>query len=462
MELCRNRYSSLFPYLMKYKIVMKSLLLTLGLLLSFNMLGVNNTAIVKCTINSELKKIVILKHANGDKHFVQENQVVNDEVHLAFPLQEEGYFFIAISQMVQYPLYLKPGDEVDLNISKNGIELTAGNEINRFMAQFYQERMQLFWKFMGQELVYSDLLEKIKQFEKTQLEKLEALKDFTPFYDRQQKYIKAIAAEYRMRPLVMPNNIMQTREQNKAFWKAEFEKIRLNAHSVAELPNGLMLTGVYEGFAQFILGGENSFEATLNQFDDLNVKSLLVMSRMKRFRLYNKQVEDFINKYKVYISDEDMQRLDQWKAKFEAILPGKEVPDFELLNTQKEKVRLSTFAGKWVYIDMWATWCGPCKQESPHFDTLAEEFRSQQISFVAISLDNAPEAWRNYLSKKEADHVNHLFGGKGFKSPIAEFFKVTGVPRFILLDPTGKIVENNMTRPSDPATKALLQKHLES
>jgi len=440
-----------------------SLLVTCGILLSFNVFAATRTALINCEVSSDLKKIVLLKHEQGDKHYVQGNQVVNNEAHLAVPIDKEGYYFIVIDQMIQVPIYLRPDDEINLKIMADRVNVVdEADEINSYLTAFYGECMQLMWQFMGKEVVYDELLVKIEKFGQEQLAKLEALKHYGGFYQVQTAYIKAIVTEYKMRPVQMPNSIYNAREANRAFWKEQFESIDLNVHTLADVPNGLMLAGLYKNFADFILGWDKGFDATLNHLKEPSEKSLVVMSQVKMFRTYDKKAQDFIEKYQAYITEQEMAGIQQWKAKFEKMLPGNVVPDFDLANLENEKVNLSTYEGNWVYIDLWATWCGPCKQEAPHFDALAEAFKDQKISFVAVSLDNTPESWQNYLSKKETTHVNQLFGGNGFKSPIAEFFKVTGVPRFILLDPAGKIVENNMTRPSDPATKAALEKLLES
>ena len=438
-------------------------MVTCGMLLSLNALASTKAALINCKVSSDLKKVILLRHANGDSHFFQENQVVNNEAHLAVPLKEEGYFFIAINRMIQVPIYLHPGDEVNLEILNDRVNVLANeDEINNYLVAFYGERMQLLWQFMGKEVVYDDLLIKIKKFEQDQLQQLEKLKHYPKFYQAQINYIKAIVTEYKMRPVMMPGPVMNTREANRALWSQRFNEIDLNVHALADLPNGMMLAGLYQNFAEFVLGSDKSFDATLNHLQDPAQQSLVVMNYLKIFRVYDTRAQEFIDTYKSYISEEAMNRLDSWKAKFETILPGKEVPDFELLTTQKEKIMLSTFQGNWVYIDLWATWCGPCKQEVPHFKGLAEQFKGDQIAFVAISLDNDPKRWNNYLQKKESGEVQQLFGGAGFDSPIAKFFKVSGVPRFILLDPQGRIVENNMSRPSDPTTKAMLRKHLES
>jgi len=123
---------------------------------------------------------------------------------------------------------------------------------------------------------------------------------------------------------------------------------------------------------------------------------------------------------------------------------------------------LSSFKGKFVYIDVWATWCGPCIQQIPYLQKLEEEYKNKNIAFVSISTDEsqrsggsweaAEKKWRNFVKDKNMSGV-HLWSGKDFSFQRA--YKINTIPRFILIDPKGNIVDANAPRPSDPNLKNL-------
>jgi len=111
---------------------------------------------------------------------------------------------------------------------------------------------------------------------------------------------------------------------------------------------------------------------------------------------------------------------------------------------------LGDYKGKYVYIDVWATWCGPCKQQIPFLQKLEEKYHGKNIEFVSISIDQPglKDNWRKMIADKKRGGVQ-LFanGDQAFSSA----YQISGIPRFILIDPHGNIVEANAPRPSDPS-----------
>ena len=117
---------------------------------------------------------------------------------------------------------------------------------------------------------------------------------------------------------------------------------------------------------------------------------------------------------------------------------------------------LSDFKGKYVYIDIWATWCGPCKVEIPYLKKLESKYHDRNIEFISISVDDdrrsgtmerAHDAWKKMVTEKELTGVQ-LFTGNGWKADFVQNYKVNGIPRFILIAPDGTIVDADAPRPS--------------
>ena len=114
---------------------------------------------------------------------------------------------------------------------------------------------------------------------------------------------------------------------------------------------------------------------------------------------------------------------------------------------------LSSLKGKYVYIDIWATWCGPCRQELPHLKKLEEKFANKNIVFVGISVDNRLKDWARMVKQSDMPGIQ-LYGGPN--CPIMKDYQIAGIPRFFLLDRDGKIINPNMSRPSNSATEQAL------
>tara|TARA_R110001583_G_scaffold191112_1_gene355966 strand:+ start:3300 stop:4313 length:1014 start_codon:yes stop_codon:yes gene_type:complete len=118
---------------------------------------------------------------------------------------------------------------------------------------------------------------------------------------------------------------------------------------------------------------------------------------------------------------------------------------------------LSDFKGKYVYIDVWATWCRPCINEIPSLKKLEDEFHGKNIAFVSISVDklNAHGAWKKMVKDLDLGGVQ-LYADNNFESDFITAFEINAIPRFILIDPEGNIVNADADRPSNPKLREFL------
>ncbi|MCK0130827.1 TlpA family protein disulfide reductase [Flavobacteriaceae bacterium F08102] len=142
----------------------------------------------------------------------------------------------------------------------------------------------------------------------------------------------------------------------------------------------------------------------------------------------------------------------------EKMLPGKPSPTFDLIDIKGDILASnSLFRNTYTYIDLWATWCKPCIAEFPYLDTLKKTYANKNISFVSISMDAKKDDWTNYVHKEKLKGIQ-LWVDSTNKNILDEGYNITMIPRFVLLDPDGKIVDANAPRPSDPKLIDLFKK----
>jgi len=200
----------------------------------------------------------------------------------------------------------------------------------------------------------------------------------------------------------------------------------------------------------------------INQIKGLksdNIKQALVANVSGEIKAGNDEAEAIYNEVMAITTDDKLKEsLTKQLADSKKLAKGNPSPSFENYeNHAGGTTSLADLKGKFVYIDMWATWCGPCKREIPFLKEVEKEFHGKNIEFVSISVDrpNAHEAWVNMIKEKEMTGVQ-LFADNNFKSKFAVDYGVNSIPRFILLDPNGNIVSADAPRPSSPELKTLL------
>lgn len=138
-------------------------------------------------------------------------------------------------------------------------------------------------------------------------------------------------------------------------------------------------------------------------------------------------------------------------------LTGTPSPDFDYENHKGGKTKLSDLKGKYVYIDLWATWCAPCRAEIPYLQKIEEKYHGKNIEFVSVSIDKAKdnEKWKKFVADKKLGGVQ-LFADKDWESEFVTSFGVTGIPRFIIVDPKGNVLSADADRPSSPELQTKL------
>ena len=124
---------------------------------------------------------------------------------------------------------------------------------------------------------------------------------------------------------------------------------------------------------------------------------------------------------------------------------GTVAPDFTQNDPKGKPVKLSDFRGKYVLIDFWASWCGPCRQENPNVVKAYAQFKNKNFEILGVSLDNpnAKTAWLNAIERDKLTwtQVSDL---QGWKNQAARLYGVESIPQNFLVDPDGVIIAKNL------------------
>ncbi len=191
----------------------------------------------------------------------------------------------------------------------------------------------------------------------------------------------------------------------------------------------------------------------LAQIKSKNIKNAFMKNIAYQVSPRNDNAAELYDMLMAASDDEEFKReLTNKFEKIKVLVKGNVSPVFnDYENYKGGTTSLSDLKGKYVYIDVWATWCGPCKAEIPHLKKIEKQYHNKNIEFVSISIDKKPQhdAWRTMVKEKELGGVQ-LFANNDWGSQFIVDYGIRGIPRFILIDPEGKIVSASAPRPSDP------------
>jgi len=163
-------------------------------------------------------------------------------------------------------------------------------------------------------------------------------------------------------------------------------------------------------------------------------------------------VEAAIENYIANSTNEENKKTLQEKVDgWESILPGKQAPGFKLPDVDGKELALSDLKGKYVYIDFWATWCGPCKAEFPHYRKLVEDYKGRNVVFMSISVDQDKAAWEKMVAEEAFDWIQLHDAEK-----MNDEYLVRYIPTFVFVDTEGKIIDPRAPRPSDEKLREML------
>ncbi|WP_029271571.1 TlpA disulfide reductase family protein [Flavobacterium sp. KJJ] len=212
--------------------------------------------------------------------------------------------------------------------------------------------------------------------------------------------------------------------------------------------------------AQRILADEKLYDNSVLTLDDAAFNKLIEAKKTADLaRLKNKKLDPEFVKIETENGVNAVAEISEYRQQAQqmAKLNNSPSPDFDYENHKGGKTKLSDLKGKYVYIDLWATWCGPCRAEIPYLQKIEEKYHGKNIEFVSVSIDALKDhdKWQKFVNDKQLGGIQ-LFSDNEWKSAFVTSYNVTGIPRFILIDPKGNVLEANASRPSSPELQVQL------
>lgn len=124
-------------------------------------------------------------------------------------------------------------------------------------------------------------------------------------------------------------------------------------------------------------------------------------------------------------------------------LTGKPAPNLTMQSVDEKTLSISDFKGKYLLVDFWASWCGPCRQENPNVVAAFNKYKNKNFTILGVSLDDDKQAWKDAIAK-DGLAWNHMSDLKQWDSEAVKAYGFDGIPFNVLIDPNGNIIASSL------------------
>lgn len=386
----------------------------------------------------------------------------------AIPLPVAGYYYLSMTvedktSRNNIRIYLQPGEQVVLDIQddKGHYSLVNGGEENKLLYT---------WQQMIIPLKNKTALDDTTTYRVF----FPALETFIPTAQAFRKTIRSKNAAFAhlltmtvdadlentaMGMLVIPRSALPVKAQYPAYYKEILKPKRYCSAAILALGEGSDLVQRYallSAMTNDSITLANRVPLSLSMLCNDTLKGIWIVNNFRNYKSLEK-FDEVYAPYKQYLITADMQKalFDSRKA-LSTFKKGTAGYNFAYPAISGDTVSLRSLKGKVVLVDMWATWCGPCKKEIPYLQELEAAMHDKNVAFVSISVDEVKDKdkWKDFINEKHLGGIQLFAGGW---SDMAKFYGVTGIPRFMVFDKEGNIVSVDAPRPSMPELKPLLE-----
>ena len=376
----------------------------------------------------------------------------------------------------KWDLYLTTDSNLQLNFDQNNRDETiafSGNTSNECL-YLYEKHKLYDAKNLDLTKTYSlaesDFVSCIDKVVSTNLELLKNTKNLNDFFRKSEEknivynaqsnyYSYKYMHSYYTKSNVSKAKICESRLFNRDTIKFNFDEF-LFSPVFRGYENGRFTTSFNPKFNKNKSDAKEILSEDLAKINNSVIEDFILKNLAGQLNSYDDKNNHLLKAIIDLTKDENFKN--QLLSKIENMgkfVNGSAAPNFELVDQNGNKVRLEDFKGKNIYIDFWATWCKPCVAEIPDLKKVEEKFKDKNIVFLSISLDSQKdiEKWKSFIVKKELG-ANQLIVENAWQSQVVKEYLVESIPRFILIDTEGNLVDINAPRPSSGKTNRVINR----
>ncbi|WP_430811180.1 MULTISPECIES: TlpA family protein disulfide reductase [unclassified Carboxylicivirga] len=445
----------------------------------------SNYAQITGTFNGEAKdkEIHLCKVEHGTTHTVS-TSMLNEKGEFGFacPVDEPGLYVINVMwSSVQRPVrqehnlkrfYLDKGVNIDIHLEEGSYQLVKSNcAKNKLLSEWNEIADSIFTYSHGFQynlLSYEDFFPVLPEF----VDQADKFKYLISTNDASFDELLGLMVDLDLKFAAV--NFLFTPQQKHPsidlypdYYKQILNEKANDTERLLELANTREFMRTYSMYKVMNSGlnlsnAQQRLEAQLATVENELLKGYFAIDNIQRYKTYDDKYLNYKQLVSSYLSTPYLkEQAEAHEISIRNFKEGKLGFNFKAQDVNGKFHEFSDFKGTLVYIDLWATWCGPCKAEIPALQALEKKFHGQPVTFVSLSLDKAKdiEKWRSFVKDNSLTGVQ-LIADDDFDSPVATAYGINRIPRFMLFDKEGVIISADAPRPSDKGLESLLMKHL--
>lgn len=426
------------------------------------------TTIKGIVYNEDLETVVLYQTVDGRKQQYATTRV-NEDGSYGFALNPEapGFYSVGSEDGMDFMIYLQGGEEVNIDLYETKATLNGKNTKENealYVWEDYAANIRLksvYFAFV--ESTYEDFFPEFEDFVEGQNDLKKNLKSGNEAFD--EALLKLVGYEtdfYAIRFVTTPRMKHPERSMYPEYYNHIFSEDKFTTDDVLQFSWGAAMMDSYAGYAYLYFRpeeGTDYWDYTMSYLPNEHLKGEYIIKKFETFGTYDKYLET-MEKYGKYLITPSLKKQAEARgSELYARRPGAPAVDFTYPDTEGKIVSLSDFRGKVVLIDVWATWCGPCREELPHLKKLEKEMHGKDVVFMSISVDAARDklTWLDFIEEEQLGGVQ-LLAAEG--DVLKKVYNVTSIPHFIVISKDGKIVSARAPRPSEPELKEMLEAEL--
>lgn len=394
--------------------------------------------------------------------------LIDENRNYAFALVnvKEGFYYLGYNLRSKTRFYLKAGKPVTIDVMADGYDIGGKSAENKLIDEWeklYSEIANPAFNLTSGNTTYVTFFPALKEF----LPKAEAFKKKINTRNKNFNSLLGMVVDSdiefaAIQFLYTPRSAHPSKEEYPDYYKTIVQPGKFCDTRILLLGDAVSRMDRYTLFYTLNSGTKltpaESMQQSVDQICNDTLKGMYVSARMSRYKSLENLQTDMAPFKKYFLTDSIKAKYLRAETALATYAKGEKAYNFNYPTVNGDMVSLADLKGKIVFVDTWATWCGPCKVEIPHMKKLEEELKDKNIAFVSISVDEAKDQqkWMDFVKKENLGGIQ-LYA-KGFSSEFAQYYKINAIPRFLIFDKEGKIVTVDSPRPSQPELKELLLK----